>query len=257
MPLVVLVNDLSTSYARGFARTMATAGGQSASEPGHHGPDLVVSGFSGSLVNADCPRGEPLSPGQHGPVRRGEVLSHGRRLPDGPVARNGPLAAAPSVHHPSGGPCRCSGQATPSSVSGWRQERTVPWRESLPACDDRLLGNHCHLDAYSDPRVVLAQADEASVDVVAVTETPEGYRRLRCRLGRTAGVCRRAGTAPCELRGRGTRAVRALDPDAPDRGLDWRGRPGLPARRRQEQEGSSWASLGSRSSPMSKPGRSR
>ena len=60
----------------------------------------------------------------------------------------------------------------------------------------RLLDTHCHLDAYPDPRALLAQADEASVDVVVVTEIPEGYRRLRCRLGRIAGVVVALGLHP-------------------------------------------------------------
>jgi len=52
----------------------------------------------------------------------------------------------------------------------------------------RLLDTHCHVDAYPDPRQVLRDADAAGVDVVAVTETPDAYRRLRTRLGRTGGV---------------------------------------------------------------------
>ena len=80
MPLVVAVNGWSTSYSSGFTRTMTMSGKQSASEPGHQGPDLVTSGSSSSLVNAGCFRGEPLSPGQHGLLRRNAILSRGRRL---------------------------------------------------------------------------------------------------------------------------------------------------------------------------------
>lgn len=47
----------------------------------------------------------------------------------------------------------------------------------------RLLDTHCHLDAYPEPLQVLAEADSAGVDVVAVTETPDAYRRLRTRVG--------------------------------------------------------------------------
>lgn len=53
---------------------------------------------------------------------------------------------------------------------------------------NRLLDTHCHLDAYPDPQRVLSAADDAEVDLVAVTETPEAYRRLRTRLGRRDGV---------------------------------------------------------------------
>jgi TatD DNase family protein len=89
----------------------------------------------------------------------------------------------------------------------------------------RLLDTHCHVDAYPDPRGVLAEADAAAVDVVAVSETPEAYRRLRTRLGRTTGVsvalglhpASRAAAAPGQLE----RFLRML-PDAP-----WIGEVGL------------------------------
>lgn len=60
----------------------------------------------------------------------------------------------------------------------------------------RLLDTHCHVDAYDDPRAVLHDAGIAEVDVVAVTETPEGYRRLRTRLGRAPGVVVALGLHP-------------------------------------------------------------
>lgn len=60
----------------------------------------------------------------------------------------------------------------------------------------RLLDTHCHVDAYPDPRAVLAEADAAAVDVVAVSETPEAYRRLRTRLGRASGVSVALGLHP-------------------------------------------------------------
>jgi TatD DNase family protein len=90
----------------------------------------------------------------------------------------------------------------------------------------RLLDTHCHLDAYPDPRAVLVEADAAAVDIVAVSETPEAYRRLRTRLGRTSsGVAvalglhpaSRAAAAPGQLE----RFLRML-PDAP-----WVGEVGL------------------------------
>ncbi len=43
---------------------------------------------------------------------------------------------------------------------------------------DALLDTHCHLDAYPDPTRVLEAAAAAGVHLVAVTNTPDGYRRL-------------------------------------------------------------------------------
>ena len=60
----------------------------------------------------------------------------------------------------------------------------------------RLLDTHCHLDAYADPLEVLHDAQQAGVDVVAVTESPDAYRRLRTRLGRRSGVVVSLGLHP-------------------------------------------------------------
>lgn len=46
-----------------------------------------------------------------------------------------------------------------------------------------LLDTHCHINAYRDP-VAVIRAAEATTSIVAVTESPEEYRRLRTRLGR-------------------------------------------------------------------------
>jgi TatD DNase family protein len=46
-----------------------------------------------------------------------------------------------------------------------------------------LLDTHCHIGAYRDP-VAVIRAAEANTSIVAVTESPEEYRRLRTRLGR-------------------------------------------------------------------------
>ncbi len=89
----------------------------------------------------------------------------------------------------------------------------------------RLLDTHCHLDAYPDPRAVLAAADDAAVDVVAVSETPEDYRRLRTRLGRTPRITVALGLHPASARaatpGQLERFLRML-PDA-----EWIGEVGL------------------------------
>ena len=60
----------------------------------------------------------------------------------------------------------------------------------------RLLDTHCHLDAYDDPRRILASAAEAAVDVIAVTDNPDAYRRLRTRLGPAPGVTVALGLHP-------------------------------------------------------------
>lgn len=60
----------------------------------------------------------------------------------------------------------------------------------------RLLDTHCHVDAYADPRQVLIDARDAGIDVVAVTDSPDAYRRLRTRLGRAPGVTVALGLHP-------------------------------------------------------------
>jgi len=59
-----------------------------------------------------------------------------------------------------------------------------------------LLDTHCHLDSYADPLKVLSSARAANVDVVAVTESPEAFRRFRTRLGRVQGVSVALGLHP-------------------------------------------------------------
>jgi TatD DNase family protein len=89
----------------------------------------------------------------------------------------------------------------------------------------RLLDTHCHVDAYDDPRQTLAAAAAAGVDVVAVTESPEGYRRLRTRLGNRTGVAVALGLHPA--------SAAAAAPGQLDRffrmlpGADWVGEVGL------------------------------
>jgi TatD DNase family protein len=109
-----------------------------------------------------------------------------------------------------------------------------------------LLDTHCHLDAYPDPRRVLAEAHAASVDVIAVSETPEAYRRLRTRLGRTDGVTVALGLHPASAAaaspGQLERFLRML-PDAPwigEVGLDFR--PGVD-RREKVRQSSAFQSL--------------
>jgi TatD DNase family protein len=56
---------------------------------------------------------------------------------------------------------------------------------------DGLLDTHCHLDAYPDPSATLTAATAAGVELVAVTNTPDAYRRLATLLPR-AGPARPA-----------------------------------------------------------------
>jgi len=51
-----------------------------------------------------------------------------------------------------------------------------------------LLDTHCHLDAYADPLAVARAAQAAQVDLVAVTEDPDSFRRFRMRVGKAPGV---------------------------------------------------------------------
>jgi TatD DNase family protein len=64
-----------------------------------------------------------------------------------------------------------------------------------------LIDTHCHLDAYDDPILVLDQARAAGVHVVAVTEDPGRYRRLRTRLGQRPGVDVALGMHPLRVAG--------------------------------------------------------
>jgi len=121
----------------------------------------------------------------------------------------------------------------------------------------RLLDTHCHLDAYDDPRAALSEADAAGVDVVAVSETPETYRRFRTRLGRAAGVTVALGLHPASQAaaapGQLGRFLRML-PDAPwigEVGLDFA--PGIDRRERHRQTAAFQAVLDhgvARSKPM-------
>lgn len=53
---------------------------------------------------------------------------------------------------------------------------------------ERLLDTHCHVSAYKDPVAMLRAAEQAGIAVVAVTEDPDEYRRLKTRLGRREHV---------------------------------------------------------------------
>lgn len=46
-----------------------------------------------------------------------------------------------------------------------------------------LLDTHCHVGAYADPMSVVRDAERTGTSIVAVTEDPDEYRRLKTRLG--------------------------------------------------------------------------
>jgi TatD DNase family protein len=77
-----------------------------------------------------------------------------------------------------------------------RRSHRVAALDREPSAMTRLLDTHCHLDAYPDARTVLIEARRSEVDLVAVTETPDGYRRLKTRLGRAPGVAVALGLHP-------------------------------------------------------------
>jgi TatD DNase family protein len=51
-----------------------------------------------------------------------------------------------------------------------------------------VLDSHCHLSVYDDPVDILKTAESAEVSIVAVTEDPEEFRRLKTRLGKRPTV---------------------------------------------------------------------
>lgn len=54
--------------------------------------------------------------------------------------------------------------------------------------DVQLLDTHCHVSKYADPVGVIRDAEAAGVSIIAMTEDPDEYRRLRTRLGRRPNV---------------------------------------------------------------------
>ncbi|MGZ0213602.1 TatD family hydrolase [Tessaracoccus sp. Y36] len=65
-----------------------------------------------------------------------------------------------------------------------------------------LVDSHCHLAAYEDPKVIMNDATLHDIRIIAVTEDPEEYRRLKTRVGRSSRVEVALGLHP------GGRAIR-------------------------------------------------
>jgi len=113
----------------------------------------------------------------------------------------------------------------------------------------RLLDTHCHLDQYRAPLAVLSDARRADVEIVAVTDNPDAYRRLRTRLGtRRADVTVALGLHPASAAaaapGQLSRFLRML-PDTSwvgEIGLDYR--PGITAAEKRRQRDALEAVLG-------------
>jgi TatD DNase family protein len=74
---------------------------------------------------------------------------------------------------------------TPGGGAGGR---TAPLASTQDQRQYSVIDTHCHLDAYPDPRIILADARASGVSIVAVTENPGSYRRLKSLLAGTAGV---------------------------------------------------------------------
>lgn len=93
-----------------------------------------------------------------------------------------------------------------------------------------LVDTHCHLTFFELPKGIIAAANTNKVRIVAVTESPDEYRRLRARLGPAANVDVALGLHPASAaaldRNQLTRFFRML-PEA-----DWVGEVGLDFRRR-------------------------
>jgi TatD DNase family protein len=60
----------------------------------------------------------------------------------------------------------------------------------------RHVDTHCHLDRYERPTDVLTRAEAAGVVMVAVTELPSGFQRLKVRLGKRVLVRPALGLHP-------------------------------------------------------------
>jgi len=105
---------------------------------------------------------------------------------------------------------------------------------------NRLLDTHCHLDRYTSPSDVLAEARRAAVEIIAVTDNPDAYRRLRTRLGpRTTQVTVALGLHPASASaaapGQLSRFFRMLSDTrwVGEVGLDYR--PGVTAAEKRRQ----------------------
>ena len=63
-----------------------------------------------------------------------------------------------------------------------------------------LIDTHCHLDAYPSTADILRAATSAGVEVVAVTNTPDAYRRLATLLPRSGPARPALGLHPLHAR---------------------------------------------------------
>lgn len=101
-----------------------------------------------------------------------------------------------------------------------------------------FLDTHCHLDECHDPAGSVRHAQQAGVVVVAVTETPAGYAKMKAAFGGRSNIRVALGLHPMAISQLGQRAVDAFLQALPS--TDYVGEVGLdfsrsdpPARRRQ------------------------
>jgi hypothetical protein len=104
--------------------------------------------------------------------------------PDRDILRNGPI---PNSEHKDFLRLARRHHGTAGLVRR-RRRRNRANRQRAETIQRRLLDTHCHVGAYDDPVAMLRAAEEAGVAVVAVTEDPDEYRRLKTRLGRREHV---------------------------------------------------------------------
>ncbi|MEV4845099.1 TatD family hydrolase [Micromonospora matsumotoense] len=90
---------------------------------------------------------------------------------------------------------------------------------------DILLDTHCHLDAYPDPSHILAGATSAGVELVAVTNSPDDYRRMATLLPRNGPARAALGLHPLNAERLGMSGVLRFSRHAGD--AAWIGEIGL------------------------------
>jgi TatD DNase family protein len=102
----------------------------------------------------------------------------------------------------------------------------------------RFLDTHCHLDECRDPDGSVRHADQAGIVILAVTESPDGYQRMKTAFGGRSHVRIALGLHPMAMPALGRRAVEQFLRILPD--ADYVGEVGLdfsrtdPGMRRQQ-----------------------
>jgi TatD DNase family protein len=79
-----------------------------------------------------------------------------------------------------------------------RTETSSPKNSTLAGC--AFVDTHCHLDAFDEPARYAAEAARAGVQIIAVTNLPSRYEKLRLRLPFMQNVRVALGAHPLESR---------------------------------------------------------